>query len=154
MWDLNCFNLHCRGDKCKIFKNIDGCPEKCTGRITDPVAYIERLQSIYIYYKKHNKKEACKNLMNEIDKIKIQYDIDITVDKYEGWEQAYIEDMHRGEKSGGGSKGYGRKPIMNDNRILDTKMNSVERAKVRQAHEEFEQAVKDDEHARDSKDST
>ena len=137
--------IYSKPGRCDILteKNCEGCRSS----VMDPKIHLRRLVELFRY--QDGKGASTASIRAEIKGFCHKYKLkvpDLTEKEeehnpYAGLRQAYLEDISRGEK-GGASEGNDNnnvKQLMHDNRSRDTKLNSVEREKLRKATQEWEE---------------
>lgn len=139
-WDERCFNFDKVRERCKALL-VDGCPENCSSRVVDPLEYIEMLEALIEYNKEAPQVVA--DHRKEIRYIRRKFDLpEYEIERssrYVGWKDCYYEDKKRGERGGSSEQNSNpSKPRTTDNRLVETKMNSIEREEYNKALQEWE----------------
>ena len=139
-----CFNLSKNGRRCKVL-TVKPCPNDCFARVTDPQKYIETLEAL-MFYNWETNKQMVADLRKEVLAIRNKYNIadpeyekDLRAGKFADWKQCYYEDLKRGERGGSSEQNSNpSKPRTTDNRLVETKMNSIEREEYNKALQKWE----------------
>mgnify|MGYP007130804525 CR=1 FL=1 len=99
-----------------------------------------------MFYNWETNKQMVADLRKEVLAIRNKYNIadpeyekDLRAGKFADWKQCYYEDLKRGERGGSSEQNSNpSKPRTTDNRLVETKMNSIEREEYNKALQKWE----------------